>query len=298
MVCEKTESTGVSTCVPGSRMLTSPKPACIPMTWPANCAASKTNCTLRPISTPINASDNISHTAPAGVRTSPRTPHTGYNKIVSRITKPALIRGAMALLPRNGVNTSRPETRAATVAAAATIASKDNDVGIGSAPQQTEIGEELAGEKRELAQHPWHQQDGADGRGQQTRHAGDGVVLQRGQHLHDVDGQRHQRQHDEQWRRQLHCSFKCLLTQVHDDLRRHGPPSQHQEKLFISEPTSRFQPSTITNSRILIGVEITTGGSCSMPTEVVMEATTRSMTRKGRNSTAPIWKPTFSSERM
>jgi len=33
------------------------------------------------------------------------------------------------------------------------------------------------------------------------------------------------------------------------------------QKLFSKEPASRFQPSTITNSRILSGVETTTGGS-------------------------------------
>ena len=46
------------------------------------------------------------------------------------------------------------------------------------------------------------------------------------------------------------------------------------------------------------GVEMTTGGNCIMPTEVVIDATTMSTTRKGRNKTAPIWKPAFSSERM
>jgi hypothetical protein len=45
-------------------------------------------------------------------------------------------------------------------------------------------------------------------------------------------------------------------------------------------------------------VEITTGGNCSMPTDVVIEATTISTTRNGRNSTVPIWKPAFSSDKM
>ena len=39
---------------------------------------------------------------------------------------------------------------------------------------------------------------------------------------------------------------------------------------------------------ILKGAEIMTGGNCIMPTESVTDATTRSMTRKGRNNTAPI----------
>ena len=54
------------------------------------------------------------------------------------------------------------------------------------------------------------------------------------------------------------------------------------------EPTTKFQPSTTTKSRIFSGVEITTGGNCNMPMEVVTEAVTRSITRNGRNSTAPI----------
>src|ERR1700761_322401 len=63
----------------------------------------------------------------------------------------------------------------------------------------------------------------------------------------------------------------------------------HQLKLLISEPISRCHPSTMRKSSSLSGVEITTGGSCNMPTEVVMEATTMSTIRKGRKRTVPIW---------
>ena len=72
----------------------------------------------------------------------------------------------------------------------------------------------------------------------------------------------------------------------------------HQLKLLISEPTSKSHPLTITNSSSLSGVEITTGGNCNMPTEVVIEATTMSITMKGRKRMAPIWNPDLSSERM
>ena len=44
----------------------------------------------------------------------------------------------------------------------------------------------------------------------------------------------------------------------------------------------------MTKSRIFSGVEITTGGSCIIPTDVVIEATTKSITKKGKNKTAPI----------
>ena len=39
---------------------------------------------------------------------------------------------------------------------------------------------------------------------------------------------------------------------------------------------------------ILNGAEIITGGNCIMPTESVTDATTRSITKNGRNNTAPI----------
>ena len=39
---------------------------------------------------------------------------------------------------------------------------------------------------------------------------------------------------------------------------------------------------------------MTTGGNCIMPTDVVIEATTMSTTKKGRKRTAPIWNPAFS----
>ena len=43
----------------------------------------------------------------------------------------------------------------------------------------------------------------------------------------------------------------------------------------------RPQPSTRTNSRILNGSEIITGGSIIMPIDISAEATTRSITRNG-----------------
>ena len=59
-------------------------------------------------------------------------------------------------------------------------------------------------------------------------------------------------------------------------------------KLFTSDPTIRFQPSTKTKSNILKGAEIITGGSCIIPIDNVIDATVRSITRKGKYRTAPI----------
>ena len=58
--------------------------------------------------------------------------------------------------------------------------------------------------------------------------------------------------------------------------------------LFISEPTIRYQPSTITKSSILSGIETITGGSCIIPIESKTLETARSITRNGRKSTKPI----------
>lgn len=54
-----------------------------------------------------------------------------------------------------------------------------------------------------------------------------------------------------------------------------------QPKLFTSEPTIRYQPSTSTKSISLNGIEIITGGNIIMPMLISTEAITMSTTRKG-----------------
>jgi hypothetical protein len=51
-----------------------------------------------------------------------------------------------------------------------------------------------------------------------------------------------------------------------------------------------------TNSRILNGSEMKTGGSIIMPMLMSVAPTTRSMIRKGRKIRKPIWKAVLSSE--
>ena len=97
-------------------------------------------------------------------------------------------------------------------------------------------------------------------------------------HLPHVDEQAdHHHQH------QQRCAYRagCLQRSAYLTTPSFPCPCLHP-KLFTSEPTSRFQPSTSTNSRIFSGVEITTGGNCIIPTEVVIAATTMSITRNGR----------------
>ena len=65
-----------------------------------------------------------------------------------------------------------------------------------------------------------------------------------------------------------------------------------------SDRVTRFQPSTRTNSRILNGSEMKTGGSMIMPMLISVELTTRSITRNGRKIRKPIWNAVLSSEMM
>lgn len=52
-------------------------------------------------------------------------------------------------------------------------------------------------------------------------------------------------------------------------------------KLFTNDPITRPHPSTSTNSKILKGSEIMTGGSIIIPIDINTEATTMSTTMKG-----------------
>src|SRR6185436_7069090 len=81
--------------------------------------------------------------------------------------------------------------------------------------------------------------------------------------------------------------------EVDDDVLVHG-----QWKLSTRDRVMRFQPSTRTKSRILNGSEMKTGGSITMPIDISVELTTRSMTRNGRKIKKPIWKAVLSSEMM
>ena len=69
-------------------------------------------------------------------------------------------------------------------------------------------------------------------------------------------------------------------------------------KLSTRDRVTRFQPSTRTNSRILNGSEMRTGGSIIMPIVISVAPTTRSIIRNGRKIRKPIWKAVLSSEMM
>ena len=99
---------------------------------------------------------------------------------------------------------------------------------------------------------------------------------------------------DEQHRqRHLHGDAHHLHDQADDGVLAHD-----MWKLWTSDAVTRFQPSTRTNSRILNGSEMKTGGSIIMPIAINVEETTRSMIRNGRKIRNPIWKAVLSSEMM
>ncbi len=80
------------------------------------------------------------------------------------------------------------------------------------------------------------------------------------------------------------CSsaFICVYLRFHSFLI--PKPSRHIRtwKLSSSISTTKCQPSTNTNSSSLKGNEINTGGSMSMPIEIVTLATTISRITNGR----------------
>src|SRR4051812_49509909 len=57
----------------------------------------------------------------------------------------------------------------------------------------------------------------------------------------------------------------------------------------------RAQPSTRTKRRSLNGIDTMVGDSIIMPSAIKVEATTRSMMRKGRKIRKPIWNAVLSS---
>src|SRR6185369_1958926 len=99
--------------------------------------------------------------------------------------------------------------------------------------------------------------------------------------------------------------------QAHHQRDHHRRPGadQHQVQRLLGDeddlvhryPTIRplaimYQPSTITKSRSLNGMEIVVGDSMCMPRANRMLATTMSMTMNGTKRMKPIWKASFSSD--
>ena len=69
-------------------------------------------------------------------------------------------------------------------------------------------------------------------------------------------------------------------------------------KLLTNDPAIMLHPSTSTKKISLKGSDTVVGGSIIMPTDIKIEATTKSMTRKGMNNKKPISKARLSSEIM
>src|SRR5580658_1950917 len=161
----------------------------------------------------------------------------------------------------------------------------------GSMRIAVKTAEKPHGEGGEAHQDPRQGDEQHHKESRQPRHGAEARILDRRHDLKQADEytddkQGYEQRHGHPQRRQ-----QGLLDGFNRQLWIHGVT-----KLFTSDPTTRFQPSTSTNRRILNGAEIITGGNWIMPIESVTDATTRSMTRNGKYRTAPIWKPVRSSE--
>src|SRR5690606_22706087 len=129
------------------------------------------------------------------------------------------------------------------------------------------------------------QQEDAEHHRQHLRDEAEGLLLHRRQRLEQAHHQADHEPDEEHGPREHHRREQELASEV-VDLQIDGAEHLDQVvmKLVTTEWQMRCHPSTSTKTRILNGVEIITGGSMNMPIESRMLATTRSMTKKGRNS--------------
>src|SRR5205807_935807 len=128
--------------------------------------------------------------------------------------------------------------------------------------------------------------------GHDLRDERQGHLLDLGDGLEDRDQQADHKARAQERERNLQRERHGLHGQADDDV------LVHRWKLWTSDRVTRSQPSTRTNSRILNGREMKTGGSIIMPIDIRVELTTRSMTRNGRKIRKPIWNAVFSSLMM
>ena len=63
--------------------------------------------------------------------------------------------------------------------------------------------------------------------------------------------------------------------------------------MLTKDPTVILHPSTKTNNNILNGKAINIGDSIIIPKDINTEATTISITKKGKKSKNPIWNAVF-----
>src|SRR5580698_9482003 len=93
--------------------------------------------------------------------------YTGYRTAVIAITSTALIRGGITALPKNGANSTSPETRSPMTSTEPMIGM--SDISISSTQVRMKIGQELEGELAQLLPHPRHQEKHARRHRQQPR---------------------------------------------------------------------------------------------------------------------------------
>src|SRR3546814_13566423 len=83
-------------------------------------------------------------------------------------------------------------------------------------------------------------------------------------------------------------SYELSISDSSSDVCSSDPPA--------SDPMVSAHPSTSTNSSSLNGMEMIVGDSIIMPSAISVDATTRSMIRKGRKIMKPNWNEVFNSD--
>ncbi len=74
------------------------------------------------------------------------------------------------------------------------------------------------------------------------------------------------------------------------------PVTPGTEKLWIKDPATRCQPSTIAKKMILNGNEIATGGNIIIPMLIKILDVTMSIIKNGKNNINPISNARFNSD--
>src|SRR4051794_1132249 len=228
-------------------------------------------------------------------------PTTGTRPTLSATAITARARAGTILLENSGAKMKSGETRATTRKNVATSCSeKRARSSLGSiAADGLEVDEgwdlapEIAAPVDDRAEHPRAGDRDHRDQPEDLRDEGEGLLLDLGDGLQDRDDEADDEADEQHRQRHLHGDAHHLHDQADDGILGHD-----MWKLWTSDPVIRFQPSTRTNSRILNGREMKTGGSIIIPIDISVEETTRSMIRNGRKIRKPIWKAVLSSEMM
>ena len=111
-----------------------------------------------------------------------------------------------------------------------------------------------------LLQYPGQRDGGHHQKDSKARHGAEGAVLNGRDDLDQAHKDAGDKAGNQKWRAEPEHHQHAIAHQLDSEFRRHGA------RPFISDPITRSQPSTSTNSRILKGADnITRGAIASCP---------------------------------